>query len=159
MNLKKIRSEDLIFTNEIEDDRTNTYLTLNDYDWMNYNLSTRFRTEEMGVLEVEFEYFGVITSQMNVKQTLNGKVHEITYEYPTDIFSKNLIRFLEDHIKSWSEKYAFNGEEEVIDFFNEVLDKGTVKDVTEINKDDNRPQCCIDHDKYFSTCDTCEFGE
>ena len=23
---------------------------------------------------------------------------------------------------------------------------------------DNRPQCCIDHDKYFSTCDTCEFG-
>jgi hypothetical protein len=25
-------------------------------------------------------------------------------------------------------------------------------------EDDNRPQCCIDHDKYFSTCDTCEFG-
>ena len=33
------------------------------------------------------------------------------------------------------------------------------KDITEINEDDNRPQCCIDHDKYFSTCDTCEFGE
>ena len=77
MNLKKIRSEDLIFSNEIEDDRTNTYLTLNDYDWMNYNLSTRFKTEEMGVLEVEFEFFGFSTSQMNVKQTLNGKVHEI----------------------------------------------------------------------------------
>ena len=29
----------------------------------------------------------------------------------------------------------------------------------EEDKDDNRPQCCIDHDKYFSTCDTCEFGE
>lgn len=26
-------------------------------------------------------------------------------------------------------------------------------------EDDSRPQCCIDHDKYFSTCDTCEFGE
>ena len=26
-------------------------------------------------------------------------------------------------------------------------------------EDDNSPQCCIDHDKYFSTCDTCEFGE
>ena len=145
MNLKKIRSEDLIFSNEIEDDRTNTYLTL--------------KTEEMGVLEVEFEFFGFSTSQMNVKQTLNGKVYEITYEYPTDIFSKNLIKFLEKHISYWNEKYAFNGEEEVIDFFNEVLDKGTVKDITEINKDDNRPQCCIDHDKYFSTCDTCEFGE
>lgn len=159
MNLKKIRSEDLIFSNEIEDDRTNTYLTLNDYDWINYNLSTRFKTEEMGVLEVEFEFFGFSTSQMDVKQTLNGNVHEITYEYPTDIFSKNLIKFLEKHIRCWNEKYAFNGEEEVIDFFNEVLDKGTVKDVAEINKDDNRPQCCIDHGKYFSTCDTCEFGE
>ena len=121
MNLKKIRSEDLIFSNEIEDDRTNTYLTLNDYDWMNYNLSTRFKTEEMGVLEVEFEFFGFSTSQMNVKQTLNGKVHEITYEYPTDIFSKNLIKFLEKHIRYWNEEYAFNGEEEVIDFFNEVI--------------------------------------
>ena len=159
MNLKKVRSEDLIFSNEIEDDRTNTYLTLNDYDWMNYNLSTRFKTEEMGTLEVEFKYFGTITSQMNVKQTLNGKVQEFTYEYPTDIFSQNLIRFLENHIKSWSEKYAFNGEEEVIDFFNEVLEKGTVRDVIEIDEDDNRPQCCKDHDKYFSTCDTCEFGE
>lgn len=29
----------------------------------------------------------------------------------------------------------------------------------EEDEDDNRPQCCIDHDKYFSTCDTCEFGE
>ena len=30
---------------------------------------------------------------------------------------------------------------------------------TETDEEDNRPQCCIDHDKYFSTCDTCEFGE
>ena len=26
-------------------------------------------------------------------------------------------------------------------------------------EDDNKPQCCINHNKYFSTCDTCEFGE
>lgn len=26
-------------------------------------------------------------------------------------------------------------------------------------EDDNKSQYCIDHDKYFSTCDTCEFGE
>lgn len=26
-------------------------------------------------------------------------------------------------------------------------------------EDDKRPQCCKDHGKYFSTCDTCEFGE
>ena len=29
----------------------------------------------------------------------------------------------------------------------------------EEHEDDNRPQCSIDHGKYFSTCDTCEFGE
>ena len=33
------------------------------------------------------------------------------------------------------------------------------KETTETDEDDNRPQCCKDHDKYFSTCDTCEFGE
>lgn len=26
-------------------------------------------------------------------------------------------------------------------------------------EDNSRPQCCIDHDKYFSTCDICEFGK
>lgn len=25
--------------------------------------------------------------------------------------------------------------------------------------EDNRPECCKVHDKYFSTCDTCEYGE
>lgn len=29
----------------------------------------------------------------------------------------------------------------------------------EEHEDDNRSQCCIDHGKYFSTCDICEFGE
>lgn len=33
------------------------------------------------------------------------------------------------------------------------------KETTETDEDDNRPQCCKDHDKYFSTCDTCEFEE
>lgn len=33
------------------------------------------------------------------------------------------------------------------------------KETVETDKNDERPQCCIDHDKYFSTYDTCEFGE
>lgn len=33
------------------------------------------------------------------------------------------------------------------------------KDITKTDKNNDRPQCCKDHDKYFSTCDTCEFGE
>ena len=128
MYLEKIKSEDLLFTNEIEDDRTNTYLNLADYDWMNYTLTTHFKTEKMGVLNVKFEYFGMVTSAMEVEQTLNDKTETIVYEYPTDIFQKHIVKFMEKHIHYWNEKYAFNGEEEVIEFFNEVLDKGIVRD-------------------------------
>ena len=128
MYLEKIKSEDLLFTNEIEDDRTNTYLNLADYDWMNYTLTTRFKTEKMGLLNVKFEYFGMVTSAMEVEQTLNDKTETVIYEYPTDIFQKHIVKFMEKHIRYWNEKYAFNGEEEVIEVFNEVLDKGTVRE-------------------------------
>lgn len=126
MNLKKINSEDLIFSNEIEDDRTNTYLNLYDYDWMDYSLTTRFKTEDMGVLNVKFNYFGMTTSTMEVEQTLNGITEKATYEYSTDIFKKYIVKFLEKHIRFWDEKYAFNGEEEVIEFFNDVIENGQV---------------------------------
>lgn len=128
MNLKKINSEDLLFTNEIEDDRTNTYLQLNDYDWMDYNLTTRFKTEEMGVVDVKFQYFGMTTSAMEVTQTLNDVTEKVTYEYPTEIFKRNIVKFLEKHMSFWDSKYAFNGEEDVVEFFNEVLDKGTIRE-------------------------------
>ncbi|WP_286077374.1 hypothetical protein [Thomasclavelia cocleata] len=122
--LKEIRAEDLLFTNEIEDDRTNTYLSLDDYDWMSYKLRTRFKTKEQGILDVEFEYFGLVSSQMTVKQTLDDEIIEYTYEYNTDIFQKHITIFLQNHIKAWDSTYAFNGEDEVINFFNEVLHEG-----------------------------------
>ena len=128
MNIKEIKSEDLIFSNDIEDDRTNTYLNLYDYDWMNYSLTTRFKTEDMGVLNVKFNYFGMVTSAMEVEQTLNGTTEKVTYEYSTDIFKKHIVKFLEKHLSFWDSEYAFNGEEEVIEFFNDVIDNGTVAD-------------------------------
>jgi hypothetical protein len=64
MELGIIKSEDLEFSNAIEDDRTNTYLTLHDYDWMNYSLSTKFKTKLYGILEVTFDYFGATFSTM-----------------------------------------------------------------------------------------------
>ena len=128
MKLSKIRSEDLIFSGDIEDDRTNTYLHLYDYDWMDYNLSTRFKTETLGVLNVKFSYFGMTTSTMEVEQNLDGNVEKITYEYSTDIFEKHIVKFLKKHISFWGNKYAFNGEEEVIEFFNDVIENGTIKE-------------------------------
>ena len=128
MNLKTIKSEDLIFSNEIEGDRTNTYLNLNDYDWMDYSLITRFKTEDMGVLNVKFNYFGMTISIMEVEQILNESTEKVIYEYSTDIFQKHIIKFLKKHIRFWNEKYAFNGEEEVIEFFNDVINNGIVAD-------------------------------
>lgn len=127
MNLPIINKEDLIFSGNIEDDRTNTYLTLNDYDWMNYKLSTRFKTEK-GVFDVKFEYYGSTLSIMTVEYQCNDICGEIVYEYSTDVFQRYMIRFLANHIAHWDDKYAFNGEDVVIDFYNEVLKKGKIVD-------------------------------
>ena len=126
MNLRKIKSEDLIFTNEIEDDRTNTYLKLYDYDWMDYNLSTRFKTKENGVLDVAFIYFGMTTSRMDVVQNKDGIEEKVSYSYSTELFKKHITIFLEKHLAAWDSKYAFNGEEEVINFFNDVIENGKI---------------------------------
>lgn len=127
--LHKIKSEDLIFSDDIEDDRTNTYLTLNDYDWVSYKLSTRFRTKDMGLLNVEFEYVGFTTAFMYITKQNDCKIIDITYNFSTDIFKKHIIDFLQKHIASWDSQYAFNGEEEVIDFYNDVLEHGTVSGI------------------------------
>lgn len=126
MSLFSIKEEELIFSGDIEDDRTNTYLTLNDYDWMDYHLDTRFNTDAQGILEVSFQYFGMVTSRMEVKQTKDKKVKHLTYEFSTDIFQKHITQYLFDHIASWNSKYAFNGEEQVINFFNEILEVGNL---------------------------------
>ena len=128
MELEQITAEELIFSGNIEDDRTNTYLQLNDYDWMSYKLSTRFKTEKQGVLNIEFEYFGTNRSLMKVSQILNNDKKQFEISYDTDIFIKYLKKFLENHIKQWNDKYAFNGEDIVLEFYNEVIQKG--KDIT-----------------------------
>ena len=127
--LHKIKSEDLIFSDDIEDDRPTTYLTLNDYDWVSYKLSTRFRTKDMGLLNVEFEYVGFTTAFMYITKQNDCKIIDITYNFSTDIFKKHIIDFLQKHIASWDSQYAFNGEEEVIDFYNDVLEHGTVSGI------------------------------
>ena len=68
----------------------------------------------------------MIYSFMDVEQTKDGKNEKYRYEYPSSIFKKHIIKFLTDHINSWDSKYAFNGENEVIDFYNEVIKIGTI---------------------------------
>lgn len=128
MILKKIVKENLIFSNDLGDTCTNTYLILDDYDWMNYTLTTWFKTEEMGTLTVEFNYFGFTVCIMKVEQILNGCKNRIEYEYSADIFKKHIVKFLEKHISSWYDEYAFDGEDEVIEFFNDVLENGNMRE-------------------------------
>lgn len=125
--LTKIEAKDLIFTNEIEDDRINTFLTLNDYDWMDYQLKTRFNTENLGILDVIFHHFGLTTSVMIVKQRIDDKEREYLFEYDTEIFKKYLIKFLNLHIESWNSTFAFYGEDIVLEFYNEVIESGELK--------------------------------
>jgi len=126
--LERIDAKELIFSDEIGDDRVNTCLTLDDYDWMSYKLTTAFRTEKLGRLAVEFEYFGLTTSSMKVTQTHNDVTINYEYEYPTDIFQKHITIFMTNHIAAWNDKYAFNGEDEVLAFYNEVIEQGKLKE-------------------------------
>lgn len=127
MILDKIKPGDLIFTNSLEDDRTNTYLTLNDYDWMSYTLKTRFMTDKLGDVRVEFNYFGLTTSTMEVIRAKGKSGEKYKYSYPTELFQKHITTFLTKHIGSWDSKYSFNGENEVIEFFNDVLELGELE--------------------------------
>ena len=95
MELKKIDANKLIFSGLPMDDRTNTYLSLEDYDWMTYVLQTQFKTEKMGILRVKFEFLGVTSSTMTVEQTYKGIVQEYQYEFLSDIFQKYIVKKLE----------------------------------------------------------------
>lgn len=124
MELKKIDANKLIFSGLPMDDRTNTYLSLEDYDWMTYVLQTQFKTEKMGILRVKFEFLGVTSSTMTVEQTYKGIVQEYQYEFLSDIFQKYIVRYLKKQINCWETEEVFNGEDEVVEFYNEVIEKG-----------------------------------
>lgn len=126
--LQKIDAKELIFTDELGNDRVNTLLTLDDYDWMSYKLETAFVTEKQGVLAISFEYFGMTTSSMKVTQTYNNEVKNYEYEYSTDLFQKHITIFLTNHLAAWKSTYAFNGEDEVLAFYNEVIEQGTLRE-------------------------------
>ena len=98
MELKKIDANKLIFSGLPMDDRTNTYLSLEDYDWMTYVLQTQFKTEKMGILRVKFEFLGVTSSTMTVEQTYKGIVQEYQYEFLSDIFQKYIVRYLKNKL-------------------------------------------------------------
>ena len=126
MNLVKIKSEDIIFTNHPFEECVNTELHLLDNSWMSYQLITEFNTSNQGKMKVTFQYYGTKQSEMVIERCLDGKTEITTYEYSTEIFEKHITRFMTRHLAAWKDTYAFNGEDLVIDFFNDVIENGTV---------------------------------
>lgn len=109
----------------------NTYLSLEDCGRMVYKLKTFFHTKDYGDLDIVFEYNGGITGEMRVVQNTGVKKYLHRIKYDTDIFAKNIIVFIKKHIKSWKSKYAFNGLDVAIAFYNDVLENYTSYDVEE----------------------------
>ncbi|WP_029542220.1 hypothetical protein [Selenomonas sp. AB3002] len=94
-----------------------TKLELHDYDWNNYKLSAKMSTKEYGELKIEFTDLGIEPCFMKVE---NENVI-YSFEFISAIFQEHIVSYIQKHIKSWGETYTFNGAEEVIDFYNDVL--------------------------------------
>ena len=122
MELHKLSLDDLSYEDNHE---PMTYVKLNDYTWMDYRLIFEFATKEGANYNVEFDYFGMVNSKMKV---FTNTGLQITYTYRFEIFQKYITRFLLKHIRSWNEEYAFRGEEIALEFFNEVIEKGSVEE-------------------------------
>lgn len=124
MELKHIDPKDLIFENKPLKDRINTKLTLQDTDWMNYVLQAVFQTKEQGVLEVKFEFFGAVDSEMSVVRIEGEGKRRYLYTFDSDIFEKYLIKFMTHHLAQWEKQEVFYGGDIVIEFYNEILKEG-----------------------------------
>lgn len=121
-------TDDLTFENKPLKDRINTKLTLQDTDWMNYVLQAVFRTKKQGVLKVKFEYSGVVDSEMRVIRIKGKRKRRYTYSFDSDIFEKYLVKFMTYHLAQWEKQEVFYGGDIVIEFYNEILKKGCLKE-------------------------------
>ena len=66
---------------------------------------------------VEFLYTGTIDSYMTVE--IEGE--SVQYVFSTDIFDKYLEKYLDAEKEAIHSKYAFSGEDIVLNFYNEVM--------------------------------------
>lgn len=132
--LVELSYDDMRFTYKIEDDRINTAVQLLDYDWMNYRYDTKFPTLKIGTLIIRFEYYGSTRSSMYLKQFLptyvtgekENYVVKHVYEFSTDIFDKYMAKDMKNRYEDIvnDNEYAYNPEDLMIEWYNEVLQKG-----------------------------------
>lgn len=103
------------------DDRLIIKLTLEDYDWMKYTVDTYFPTIDQGMLSIHISFFGCIYCEMEVKQRLNNSLYRHVITFSTELFAEFMKTYLSKHIQAWDEKYAFCGDKEIIEFYNNII--------------------------------------
>lgn len=126
--LGKLENKDLLFLNMIENDRLNTCLILDDYDWMHYTLKANFHIRDKGKYFVEIEYFGASMCHMIVD--IAG-LNKYRYTFNVEIFIKHIKKYMTKHMKHWGTKFGFYGEELFLDFYNEIIEKGKLTEIRE----------------------------
>ena len=109
-----ITAEDCDFTGY--HDRVFTNLILMDYDWMHYRIQAEIPFEKI-VMLVEFLYIESAESYMTVE--IEDK--NIQYVFPTEIFDKYFEKYLDAEKEAIHGKYAFSGEDIVLECYNEVM--------------------------------------
>ena len=147
-SLEPLTIDDMYFTDEIEDDRINTKVQLNDYDWMFYIYDTRFPTLKIGTLSIRFESDGFTTTFMYVKQFLPKYITKLEdnyvikhiYEFSSDIFDKYMAKDLNERYLNIVNKnsYAYNNGLLMLEWYNEILEKG--KCVTDLEEYKHFPE-------------------
>ena len=145
--IQPITKNDLVFTDEIEDDRVNCLLSLNDYDWCDYHYDTRFPTLKYGTLAVRFSYFGYVDCFMKIRQYLPNDLTELDknwvlcheYKFDYSMFNKYLKKDLESRVRNLSNSFspAYSPEDLMIEFFNDVLQNGT--EIEDCDQDISEP--------------------
>lgn len=119
--INRIVKEDLLYL----DNEPDTILTLHDCSEMSYKLESILSTKSQGKLKISFNYLGLAISEMRVTQIIEDYDDEETdtyeFEFDSEIFIKYYKEFLLNHINQWDTDYAFNRENIIIAFFNEVL--------------------------------------
>lgn len=110
----------------VPDSNVITKLVLKDYEWMTYKLSAKIETIQYGNLTIKFNSCGTTTSDMKVISSKDRVVETYTYTYDTNLFDKHISRYLTNHILSFISNSTFNGENDVINFYNDVIKYGKI---------------------------------
>lgn len=125
---------DLTNKASICDDRIPVFTTLYDYDWMNYEMKTIMPTKKQGILDITIEYFGTNDSTMKVIQKIDNNEYTHTIKFDTKIFAEFIKKYMTKHMEQWGEKYAFCGEEIIIEFFNKIIENSITYECGKVQK-------------------------